>query len=81
MNSYNVCSEEVKTYSVHSNVEAAAAPKHQLKQQDSHDVFGRSKPLKPMISDGLKKVHFVNIVSSIKGEIIENPNSCITDTK
>lgn len=81
-NSYSVYSEEVKPYSVHSNVEAAAAPKHQLKQQqESHDAFGRSEPLKPVISDGPKRVHFVNLDSSIKGESIELPNSCITDTQ
>lgn len=81
-NSYSVYSEEVKPYSVHSNVEAAAAPKHQLKQQqESHDAFGRSEPLKPVISDGPKRVHFVNLDSSIKGESIELPSSCITDTQ
>jgi serine/threonine protein kinase len=81
-NSYSVYSEEVKPYSVHSNIEAAAAPKYELKQQqESHDAFGRSEPLKPVISDGPKRVHFVNLDSSVKGESIELPNSCITDTQ
>ena len=81
MNIYSVYSEEVKPYSMHSNVEAAAAPKHQLKQKESHDVFDRYELLKLVIFDGPKRLHFVNLESSIKVESIEHPNSCITDTK
>jgi len=82
VNSYSVYSEEFKPYSMHSNIEAAAAPKCELKQQlQSHDAFGRYETLKPVISDGPKRVHFVNLDSSIRGESMELPNSCITDTK